>query len=112
MLFRNRRFRFACREWYTELPLASAPLYGPRAGLTRGLVAMPNGASVAKTGLPFRTRGRSRWILVALVEKMHAPRTDVSDGHDRGIHDLPLNIEIPLHLIRRGPRIVVYCVAL
>src|SRR6266850_644612 len=59
-----------------------------------------------------RPRSGNRWILVTLIEKMNAARTHVSDGQDGGLEDLPLNIEIPLHLIRRGRRIVIYGVAL
>src|SRR5262245_62009034 len=59
-----------------------------------------------------RARSKNRRILVTLIEKMNAARTDVSNGKNGGIEDLPLNIEIPLHLIRRGRRVVVHGVAL
>src|SRR5262245_51973050 len=59
-----------------------------------------------------RAGGGNRWILVTLIEQMNTARTDISDGNESRVENLPLNIEIPLHLVRRRRRVVVYCVAL
>ena len=59
-----------------------------------------------------RACGLNRRVLVTLIEKMNAARADVSDCQDGSVDDLPLDIDIPLHLIRRGRRVVVHRVAL
>src|SRR5215475_3274321 len=65
-----------------------------------------------KNLIAVRAGCRNRWILVTLIEQMNASGADVTDRNNGGVQNLPLNIEIPLHLIRRGRRVVVHCIAL
>jgi hypothetical protein len=51
-----------------------------------------------KNRIAVRACCRNRWILVTLIEKMNTPRSDVPDSENRGLEELPLNIEILLCL--------------
>src|SRR5690349_11211917 len=72
----------------------------------------PEWSQRPKNLIAVRACCRNRWILVTLIEKMNTPRSDIPDSQNGGLEELPLNIEIPLHLIRRGRRVVVHCIAL